>query len=415
MQPDQAKNVPSPRLSLLLRLLPAALLIAALGTPAALEAKTAARGASAAPKGPSPCPASIPELYETVSQAVVSVSAMSIDPRDPVNRLSRRGGSGVIVDPSGLLVTNSHVVFGASALTVTLDDGSVLPARIVGIDPVIDIALLRVLRSDAAPLPAARLEGTEVLRVGDEVFAIGNPFGLEQTLTRGVVSAVNRVLPGASWSMREPMIQTDAAINHGNSGGPLVDRCGHVVGINTAMLPDAQGIGFAIPAGIVKAMLPELLEKGRVIRPWLGVQGQLVPGVVRDLLRVPPADGLLVEVVEPDSPAARAGIRGGDLDVTVGGTPILLGGDFVIELNGTSMGNPEALLRAIGALKVGETATMTIQRGAERLVVPLPVVERPILPGDVNVAQSAATATSAGRAAGAGHAISPAAAPRLRF
>jgi S1-C subfamily serine protease len=209
------------------------------------------------------------------------------------------------------------------------------------------------------------------------------------------------------------MIQTDAAINHGNSGGPLVDRCGNVVGINTAILPDAQGIGFAIPAGIVRGLLPELLEKGRVVRPWLGVQGQIVPPIVRDLLRVPPPDGMLVEVVEPESPAARAGVRGGDLDVTVGGTPILLGGDLIVELNGTSMGNPEALLRAIGALKVGDTATMTLQRGSERLVLPLPVVERPILPGDFNVTQAAALATRGGKGETT---VGPAAAAlRLRF
>jgi S1-C subfamily serine protease len=420
MQRDKARMVPAPVFprstprfrgeEAALRLLPVALLLAALGAPSALQGKTAPREAPAAPKGPVPCPASIPDLYEKVSPAVVSVAAMSIDPREPVDRLSRVAGSGVIVDPTGLVVTNSHVVFGSSAISVTLDDGTVLPARIVGIDPMVDLALLRIPKPETGTLPTARLEGTEKLRVGDEVFAIGNPFGLEQTLTRGVVSAVNRVLPGASWSLREPMIQTDAAINHGNSGGPLVDRCGNVVGINTAILPDAQGIGFAIPAGIVRSVLPELAEKGRVIRPWLGVQGQLIPPVVRDLLRVPPADGLLVEVVEPDSPAARAGVRGGDMDVTVGGTPILLGGDFIVELNGTSMGDPGALLKALGALKVGDAARMTLLRGSERLTVEMPVLERPILPQDVNVLRTGAPVAARAREA------APAPAPaRLRF
>lgn len=369
-----------------------------------LRAEPAAKPAPAVPKGSSPCPASIPELYASVSPAVVSVSATSIDPKNPVERLSRRAGSGVIVDAGGLVVTNSHVVFGSNAITVRLDGGPVLPARIVGLDPIVDIALLRIPRPDAGTLPAATLGGSENLRVGDEVFAIGNPFGLEQTLTRGVVSAVNRILPGASWSLREPLVQTDAAINQGNSGGPLVDRCGTVVGINTAILLDAQGIGFAIPISIVKAVLPELVEKGRVIRPWLGVQGQLVPPVVRDLLRIPPADGLLVEVVEPESPAARAGIRGGDLDVTVGGTPILIGGDFIIELNGASMGDPGELFGAIGALKVGDTARMTLLRGAERFVVEMPVLERPLFPQDVSLmrtATPAAARTGSGPAAAA--------------
>jgi serine protease Do len=399
MRRDSVKKVPARRgLSpvfplpghLGLHLVPAALLLATLVAPGMLRGEPATEPAPAVPKESSPCPASIPELYESVSQAVVSVTAMSIDPKNPVERLSRRAGSGVIVDSGGLVVTNSHVVFGSSAITVTLDGGSVLPARIVGLDPIVDIAVLRIPRPKTGTLPAAKLDGSETLRVGEEVFAIGNPFGLEQTLTRGVVSAVNRILPGASWSLREPLIQTDAAINQGNSGGPLVDRCGMVVGINTAILLDAQGIGFAIPVSIVKTVLPELVEKGRVIRPWLGVQGQLIPPLVRDLLRVPPVNGFLVEVVEPESPAARADIRGGDLDVTVGGTPILMGGDFITELNGVSMGDPKELLRAIGALKVGDTAKMTLLRGAERFAVQMPVLERPILPQDVNLMRTAA-------------------------
>ena len=394
-------------------MVPAALLLVTLVAPGMLHGEPAAKPGVAVPKGPSPCPASIPELYETVSQAVVSVSAMSIDPKNPVDRLSRRAGSGVIVDPGGLVVTNSHVVFGSSAISVTLDDGAMLPARIVGIDPIVDIAVLRIPIPGTGTLPTAKLDGTEKLRVGDEVFAIGNPFGLEQTLTRGVVSAVNRVLPGASWSLREPLIQTDAAINQGNSGGPLVDRCGRVVGINTAILLDAQGIGFAIPVGIVKAVLPELVGKGRVIRPWVGVQGQMIPPQVRDLLRVPPADGLLVEVVEPESPAANAGIRGGDLDVTIGGAPILMGGDFIMEMNGVSMGEAREMLQAIGDLKVGETARMTLLRGSERLAVELPVVERPMLPQDVSLMRSAAPAAAgAAREGGVPAAASPA---RIRF
>ena len=226
MRRDSVKKVPARRgLSpgfplpghLGLHLVPAALLVAALVAPGMLRGEPAAKPAPAVPKGSSPCPASIPELYESVSQAVVSVTAMSIDPRNPVERLSRRAGSGVIVDSGGLIVTNSHVVFGSSAITVTLDGGSVLPAQIVGLDPIIDIAVLRIPRPDTGTLPAAKLDGSENLRVGEEVFAIGNPFGLEQTLTRGVVSAVNRILPGASWSLREPLIQTDAAINQGSS------------------------------------------------------------------------------------------------------------------------------------------------------------------------------------------------------
>ena len=367
--------------------------------------------AKGVPKGQVPCPASIPDLYDQVSRAVVSVSTMSIDPRDPVDRLSRKAGSGVIIDASGLVLTNAHVIFGASAVVVTLGRGTNVPARIVGADPLFDLAILRIPLPDEGTLPVARLDTEDRIRVGDEVFAIGNPFGLEQTLTRGIVSAVNRILPGSSWSLREPMIQTDAAINQGNSGGPLVDRCGAVVGINTAILPDAQGIGFAIPASLVRTVIPELVEKGRFVRPWLGVQGQLVPPIVAGLLRIPPADGLLVEVIEPDSPAAKAGLRGGDLDVTVGGTPILLGGDFIVELNGTSMAKPAELLAAIGALKVGETARMTVVRGDERFSVDVPVLERPVLPSDVGLLRTALPASRDAAASG----NAPRAPERMRF
>src|SRR6202142_1715013 len=176
----------------------------------------------------------------------------------------RAGTAAVIVDAAGLILTNSHVVFGQQLVTVTLDDGTVLPARIVGADPVFEIAFLKVLPPAGGTLPVARLVHSDSLRVHDEVYAIGNPFGLEQTLTRGIVSAVNRVLPGTTWSLKEPLIQTDAAMNPGNSGGPLVNVCGDVVGITTAIFPDAQSIGFAVPASLIKSVSANLLEKGYV-------------------------------------------------------------------------------------------------------------------------------------------------------
>ena len=339
-----------------------------------------------------PCPSSIPELYDAVSPAVVSVTATAIDPREAADRVTRVAGSGVIIDSSGLIVTNSHVVFGRRAILVTLDDGTSVPARLVGTDPIFDVALLKISSPETKPLPFAVLGDSGRLRVGEEVFAIGNPFGLEQTLTRGIVSAVNRIVPGSTWSVREPMIQTDAAINHGSSGGPLVDRCGRVVGINTAILPDAQGIGFSIPIDLVRSLLPDLRDKGRVIRPWLGVQGQVLPQPVRTLFRTSPAEGLLVEVVESGSPAAGAGLRGGDLDVEVSGASYLLGGDIIAEMNGTKMGEPASAAAAIASLKIGEKSRITVVRGEETLVFQIPVVERPILPMDVPSGRTTAAA-----------------------
>ena len=308
---------------------------------------------------------------------------MAVDSRDAFERINRQAGSGVIIDPAGLVVTNSHVVFGRQAITVTLDDGTVLPARIVGLDPIFDVAVLRIPVPGTGKLPAASFTESGKLHVGDEVFAIGNPLGLEQTLTRGIVSAVNRILPSASWSLREPLIQTDAAINHGNSGGPLVDQCGKVVGINTAMLPDAQGIGFAIPSDLIVTVLPELVEKGRVIRPWLGVQGQVVPPTWKQLVRIPPVDGFLVEVVEPGSPAAKAGLQGGDTDLVIGGVPLLLGGDMIVEMNGRSVGDPAKMAETVAGLKLGETVRLTIVRADQTLRLEIVLEERPILPQDV--------------------------------
>ena len=333
---------------------------------------------------PAPCRESIPALYERVSPAVVSITAASVDPYDTQNRIERQAGSGVIVDSSGLVLTNSHVVFGHPVIAVTLDDGTTLPAQIVGADPLFDIALIRIPPPASGKLPTVKLGSSERLVTGDEVYAIGNPFGLEQTLTRGIVSAVNRILPGVSWFVREPLIQTDAAINRGSSGGPLIDRCGEVVGITTAILADAQGIGFAIPVSLVKDVMPDLIKNGRVIRPWIGVQGQLVSAALRDLLREPLTDGFLVEVVEHGSPAERLAVSGGGLDLIVGGKPFLIGGDIITEIDGRAVSDQNALSRALGALKVGATVRLTLFRERKTRQMDVVVEERPVMQGDTS-------------------------------
>jgi len=330
------------------------------------------------------CQESIPDLYRRVSQAVVSITATSINPYDSFDRMVRQMGSGFLIDPSGLILTNSHVVFGQQIIMVTLDNGVSLPAQIVGADPLLDIALIRVAPHDSGKLPAVTFGDSVHLLVGEEVFAIGNPFGLDQTLTRGVVSAVNRILPGGSWSVREPLIQTDAAINPGSSGGPLVNRCGDVVGINSSILPEAQSIGFSIPIHLARSVMPELILDGRVIRPWIGIQGQLVSAGLKELLRAPLADGFLVEVVEPRSPAGKAGVHGGDLDLVISGQPVLVGGDIITELDGVPLSDGEALSRVIASLKVGQTVRLKLLHDKEARVAEMVVVERPLLPGDVS-------------------------------
>ena len=352
-----------------------------------LAASPEARANEAAPTSPppsTPCQETIPELYQRVSRSVVSITATSINPYDSFDRMIRLMGSGFIVDPSGLVLTNSHVVFGQQIITVTLDNGTAHAAQIVGADPLLDVALIRIAPPDSGALPAVKLGDSARLLVGEDVFAIGNPFGLDQTLTRGIVSAVNRILPGGSWSVREPLIQTDAAINEGNSGGPLVDRCGDVVGINTSIIPEAQNIGFAIPIDLAVEVMPELVLAGRVVRPWIGIQGQIVSADLKGLLRAPLADGFLVEVVEPRRPAGGAGVRGGDLDLMVSGQPVLIGGDVITEMNGVTVKDTESLGRAIATLKVGEKVRLKLVREKESRQVGMVVVERPLLPGDVS-------------------------------
>ncbi len=343
----------------------------------------------AAPQKPS-CAESIPDIYDRVSPAVVMITANSLNPYQPSDRVSRVAGSGVILDNAGLVLTNSHVVFGRQAIAVTLDDGTMLPGQLVGIDPVFDIAVLRISKPSTGPFPVAPVGESSRLRVGEEVLAIGNPLGLDQTLTRGIISALNRILPDASFSLMEPLIQTDTAINPGNSGGPLLNRCGEVVGITTAILPDSQGIGFAIPIDLVKAVLPSLLSHGRIIRPWLGVQGKLVSPLLKDLLRIPLTEGLLIEIVEPGSPAERAGLQGGQLDLVIGGKALLLGGDIITHVNGKQVNSPENLAEAMRALKVGNSVRLTLfnESGTRDVQVILP--ERPILPEDIQAQRSVA-------------------------
>jgi serine protease Do len=344
------------------------------------------------------CPQSLPDLYNQVSQSVVSIGAISINPYDNDRRIERVAGSGVIIESSGLILTNSHVVFGRQVITVTLDDGTNLPAKLVGADPIFDIALVKIPPPTKGTLPVAALGNSSALAAGVEVYAIGNPLGLDQTLTRGIVSAVNRLMPGAAWSLAEPMIQTDASINPGNSGGPLLDPCGLVVGITTAIMPGAQNIGFAVPVDLIKDVIPRLLAKGRVVRPWLGVQGQFVVPGLKQLLKVPLVDGFLIEAVEPGSPAEQAGLQGGLFELTIEGQPILLGGDIITQVNGTVLSDPRALATLLGGLEVGSRLRMTVVRDGKPNAVDLALVERPVLPWDLPGQRSGQTAAGGGAA-----------------
>jgi serine protease Do len=330
-----------------------------------------------------PCTEALPEIYARVSPAVVSISATSINPYRLSERVSHIAGSGVLVDGSGLILTNSHVTYGRQSIMVTLDDGTRLPATLVGADPIFDLAVLRIPKPAGGSLRTARLGDSDRIRVGDEVVAIGNPLGLDQTLTRGIVSGMNRILPETPFSVLEPLIQTDAPINPGNSGGPLVNRCGEVIGINTAVIADAQNIGFAVPSNLAKVTLTSLVSQGRVIRPWVGFHGQLVGQDLKALVKTPLIDGLLVEVVEPGSPAEAAGVQGGRVELELDGRAYLLGGDIVISINGRAVETADALAEAMRALRVGGELKLRLFREGQYRDVRYVLPERPLLPGDV--------------------------------
>jgi S1-C subfamily serine protease len=350
---------------------------------AAMLCVIAIAGSACAAPPKKQCSADLRVLYDQVSPAVVRITGQAINPYRREHRVMRRLGSGFLIDKSGLILTNSHVVFGLQTMVVTLDDGTNLRARMVGADPIFDLALIQIPVPKDAEVPVLKLGDSDLLKPGDDVIAIGNPLGLDQTITRGIVSGLNRQLSESPLSVMEPLIQTDAAINPGNSGGPLLDHCGEVIGVNTAIISDAQNIGFAIPSNLARAVLPNLIKDGRIIRPWVGFHGQLVGEEVRKLLQLPIADGLLVEVVEPGSPAEKAEVRGGEMELSVGDDSLLLGGDIVVSVNGTPLNNPENVVSVMRGLRVGNTIRLRLFRRGEYRDVSYVLPERPLLPGDI--------------------------------
>ena len=281
-------------------------------------------------------------------------------------------GSGFVVKPDGLILTNNQ------QLTVTLaGDKKQYKARVLGTDPRNDLALVRI-QADR-PLPFLKLGDSDSLQVGQKVLAIGNPFGFGGTLTTGVVSSLGRTLQPQEGRRLEDMIQTDAAINPGNSGGPLLDSHGAVIGINTAIYgPQGNiGIGFALPINRAKAMLDEFQAKGRVTRPYLGIETLYISGDVADELGLPNEGGLLIQRVEAGSPAAEAGLRGPTRIARAGVYQIGIGGDFVIAAEGQPVESNDALQRALNRKRVGDALDLTIYRSGRTQRVRVKVGEAP--------------------------------------
>src|SRR5262249_5579749 len=339
------------------------------------------------------CDQSAAAIYQTASPAVVFISATSINPYRVADRVEHVVGSGFIINGEGLALTNSHVVFGRQSLTVRLNDGTTLPARLLGADPILDIAVLQIPKPEGGKLPILALGDSDRVSVGEDVLALGNPLGLDLSLTRGIVSAVNRVLPATFFSLQEPLIQVDTPINHGNSGGPLLNRCGEGVGITTAIISDAENIGLVIPINLAKSALPGLLKDGRIARPWLGFHGQFIDNNLKRLLRLRLRTGFLIEAVEPGSPAEQAQLQGGDMEITIAGDDFLLGGDIITVMNGKRLDSPESVINALQQLKVGGERSMTIFREGKMQEVKYKWPERPLLPGDIT-GQAEATPVS---------------------
>lgn len=314
-------------------------------------------------------------LYQRLAPATVFLSSSYLSAHPLLDPPATGVGAGFILDEAGTVLTNAHVVEGASTVMATLYDGRRVKAELLGSDPYTDVAVLH-LTDVPGKLTAVRLGDSDHLRIGQRALVLGSPFGLGFTLTTGIISGLGPV-PGAMRLNEFRLIQTTAPINPGNSGGPLVDSEGRVIGITTAILAGAQNIGFAIPINTAKAVLGELKQNGRVVRPWLGVGGKFPTDEMLLLFALPLAKGLLVEDVEEGSPAAETGLRAGALDVVVEGVPWVLGGDILVSLQGQSVHSDQALVEVMKTLHVGQTVQVEFLRDGQRYQRSLTVRTRP--------------------------------------
>jgi serine protease Do len=302
-------------------------------------------------------------VAEAVKPAVVNVSVEvrrpAARPQAPMGRAPQGGkASGVIITADGYTLTNNHVVDGVSSARVRLADGRELEAKVVGRDPQTDLALLKI---DATNLPVIPLGNSSTLRVGEPVMAVGNPFGLEQTVTTGIVSATGRVIGEGPY---DDFIQTDASINPGNSGGPLINARGELIGINSAIVSrtgGSIGIGFAVPVNLAKFVVPQLAETGQVVRGWLGVTAQPLTSELAAGLRLTQADGALVSQVWDGSPAAAAGLQRGDV---------------IVEVDGRKVSRTTDLSLLVAATPVGKTVTVAVLRDGKPLSLTAQVARR---------------------------------------
>jgi S1-C subfamily serine protease len=326
------------------------------------------------------------QIYQRDSGGVAFISAQKTQqvasPFDPFpqQQQATATGSGFVVDTDGHVLTNNHVVSGADKITVKIGDGSTTDAKVVGSDPSSDVALLQV-SGDHSKLHPLELGDSSSLQVGDPVVAIGNPFGLDRTVTSGIVSALQREISAPNGFSISDVIQTDAPINPGNSGGPLIDSAGRVIGINSQIETGggqgSVGIGFAVPANTASDVVKQLLTTGQVKRAFLGVSGADVTPDLAKALNLPSDHGALVEQAYPGGPAQKAGLRGGHTQATVAGQQVSLGGDIIVSVNGKPIQGMDDVVSAVNDGKPGDQLTLGVLRDGKPQDIKVTLGERP--------------------------------------
>ncbi len=328
----------------------------------------------------------IGEIYKRSAPGVVQITATGNTQVDPFggSESQRVLGSGFVFDKAGYIITNYHVIEGAGSIEVTFSNNASIDARLVGSDPSTDIAVLKVEMTASAltPLP---LGDSDAVLVGDQVVAIGNPFGLSRTATAGIVSALQRQITAPSQYAIDHVIQTDAPINHGNSGGPLINARGEVIGVNAQIETGGTnegntGVGFAIPSNTVKSVAAQLIKTGKVDHAFIGIRAQTITPDVAEAFRLPVKKGVLVEKVEPGTGAAKAGIKAGTTKETVAGESYTLGGDIIVSANGRPVDDLASLRDVVSELEPGATITLEVYRGDVKTTIEVKLGRQPSTP-----------------------------------
>jgi S1-C subfamily serine protease len=339
-------------------------------------------------------PLTIHQIYERTAPAVVQITATSVvqQPADPfldpfggpTSETAKALGSGFVIDKAGHIVTNYHVVQGARSVEVSFSNNERMRARIVGADPSSDLAVLQVSAKARALVPL-QLGNSDLVQVGDPVVAIGNPLGEDRSITSGIVSALQRRIFSPNGYPIDHVIQTDAALNHGNSGGPLLDAHGRVVGVNSQIESTGAnggniGIGFAIPVNTVRQVAAELIKTGRAEHAFLGVSTRAITPMIAKLFHLPVEHGLLVDNVCSGSDAAKAGLKPATQDVVVAGESWPLGGDVIVKLDGITVSSVDRLRTLVAAKKPGDTVTLQIYRNTKTKTITTKLGRQPLSP-----------------------------------